>query len=76
MSVIQILLVGIATAGVEAMSQGDGTYKVYVGVGCPSLLFVDTHPWVGFFYPSFFLYTYIYIYVLYLHKVILVEIQL
>ena len=75
MSVIQILLVGIATAGVEAMSQGDGTYKVYVGVGCPSLLFVDTHPWVGFFL-SFLLFLYIYIYVLYLHKVILVEIQL
>ena len=52
MSVIQILLVGIAlaTAGVDGASPGEGTYKVYVDlVGCPSLLFVDTYPWVVFF---------------------------
>ena len=52
MSVIQILLVGIAlaTAGVDGASPGEGMYKVYVDwVGCPSLLFVDTYPWVGFF---------------------------
>jgi hypothetical protein len=54
MSVIQILLVGIAlaTAGVDnaIMLEGKGTYKVYVDwVGCPSLLFVDTYPWVGLF---------------------------
>ena len=67
MSVIQILLVGIAlaTAGVDGVLSGQGTYKVYVDwVGCPSLLFVDTYPWDGFFL-SFF--PCIFFFFLYIH---------